>query len=85
MHCDYIYEEPIALVTGMSVVGLDVALTGTDLTEVLASVTLAETDCIITSNDSTTITCTMAFPWTVGTWLPVVRDAKGIIPLDTGV
>ena len=27
----------------------------------------------------------MALPWTVGTWLPEVRDSKGLFPIDSAV
>ena len=85
LQCDYQYEEPVGLVTGMTVNGLDVSITGSNLTLELVSVTLAMTDCVITINTDSTIECTMSTEWTAGRWLPQVRDAKGLIPNDAGL
>ena len=72
LQCDYQYEEPIGLVTGMTVEGLNVSLTGSNLTLDLVSVTLAKTACEITANTDLTIECTMAHSWPSGRWLPEV-------------
>jgi hypothetical protein len=64
----------------MSVAGTAVTIAGTNLPSTLASVTVAEINCAITSNDATTISCTLASPLIAGDWTPVVKDAKGLIP-----
>ena len=66
----------------MDVNGLEVTITGTSLNPALTSVTIAHTNCAVSSSDDTSISCTMDHPWTVGNWFPEVRDVKGLFPLD---
>ena len=47
--------------------------------------TLAKTECIVSTNDETTIICTLVTPWVAGNWMPEVRDDKGLIPLSGSV
>ena len=83
--CDYTVETPTGLITGFSVSGLDVSITGTNLPTEPPSVRLANTDCAITSHDESMIQCTLVTPWVGGEWLPAVRDAKGRIPVSSSV
>ena len=80
LKCDYQYEVPTGLVTGMSVSGLDVSLTGTNLPLNNLKVRVAQTNCEVTSNSEDSIECTLVTPWVAGKWLPAVRDSKGLIP-----
>lgn len=80
--CGYTYEAPIAEVTGMTVTDQEVAITGTDFSSDIDSVTVGYTGCTVTSNDATSIACTLDYPLIAGTWLPEVKDVKGLFPVD---
>ena len=86
--CDYVYEEATGVVTGMSIgtpTPVNVTLSGSDLPLELASVTLAKTNCIVTSHNETSIVCYLETPWVAGSWYPEVRDDKGLIPVSIDV
>ena len=80
-NCDYTYENPTGVINSMSVSGLQVTLTGTDLPIEIVSVKLAHTICEIDSNSATTIICSLVTPWVFGKYLPAVRDANGLVPI----
>ena len=86
-NCDYVYEEATGLITDFSVNGLDVTIQGQNLPDksLITDLSLAYTDCEITSSDSSTIECTLVNPWVAGRWLPSVRVKEGIIPVDASV
>ena len=69
----------------MGVNGQEVTLGGTALSTELVSVTLGHTNCVITANDETSVTCTLETPLFAGEWLPEVRDAKGLYPTATSL
>ena len=86
--CDYVHTEPTGQVTAMALGDLnplDITITGTDLPLDLVSVTLAKTDCVVSSNDGSQIVCALATPWVAGSWVPEVRDAAGLIPVSDAV
>ena len=83
--CDYEYSEPTGEVTSMVISDLDVTLTGTNLPLDMLSVTLAQTNCGVSSNTETQIVCALETPWVAGSWLPEVRDANGLIPVSGAV
>ena len=84
LNCGYSYEESTAEVLTMTVNNLDVSFTGTNMPLDLASVTLGHTNCVIASSDATSISCTLVTPLFAGTWLPEIKDSKGLLPLAVG-
>ena len=46
---------------------------------------MSQTNCNVTSNDETSIECTLATPWVSGKWIPDVRLIEGCIPVDSSV
>ena len=66
LNCDYEYETPEGEITGMSVNGLDVSLSGTNLPLDDIKVRVAQTNCEITSNTESSIECTLVTPWVAG-------------------
>lgn len=80
LSCDYVYEPVTEEISSMVVSGLSVTIGGTNLPSAIASVTVADTNCVVSSNDATTISCDLASPLIAGDWKPVVKHAKGLIP-----
>ena len=85
LSCGYVYEDSTAEITGMTVTDLDVSITGTGLSTTITSVKFGETDCLVTLNDATSISCTLESPMRAGTWKPHVKDSKGLLPRMTGL
>ena len=48
----------------------------------IVSVKLAHTLCEIAFNSETSLICNLVTPWVVGNWLPAVRDANGLVPIQ---
>ena len=85
LSCGYVFENPTAEVAAMTVAGQDVSITGTGLSTTIASVKIGGTDCAVTSNNASTVSCTLESPLRAGTWKPEVRDAKGLLPNAAGI
>lgn len=68
--CGFTYEAPLALITGMTTVGLDVQITGTDLPLEVTKVQMAFQDCMVTNNDATQISCSLSSSMSAGSWIP---------------
>lgn len=80
--CGFSYEVPAALITGMTVVGLDIQATGTDLPLDITRITFGNQECMVTSNDATQISCGVANPISAGSWSVKVYTASGLVPVD---
>lgn len=80
--CGYSYQSTTALIQGMTVVGLDVQITGIDLPLDLTKVQMANQDCIVSTNDAMQISCSIAVPLSAGSWVPKVWTAAGLVPID---
>jgi hypothetical protein len=84
LSCDYTYEPVGAEITAMTVAGTSVVITGTSLTSTINSVTIAGMACAISTNDGTTLSCTLPYNLYAGSHKPVVKDDKGLIPTSAG-
>ena len=85
LECGYTYEEPTSELTSMTVTDSSVTMTGTSLPTELVSVFFDLTPCTISSNDETSISCTLDNPVIFGTHYPEVRDEKGLIPISNSL
>jgi len=83
VYCNYEYQSTTALVTAISVSGLDVTITGVDLPEDFLYITFSNVICNSNSISATSITCTLEDPMVAGTWLPEIMSTQGIVPVDT--
>ena len=89
LNCDYTYIEQQSLITGFSVSGLDVTISGTGLPLELSSVSIARVACAIDTENmpstDTEIMCTLAESLPAGSWHPQVKDEFGLIAIDPSV
>ena len=69
----------------MTVTDSSVSMTGTSLPTELVSVFIGLTPCTISSNDETSISCTLDNAVIFGTHYPEVRDEKGLIPISNSL
>ena len=85
LNCGYSYQDSTAELTAMTVTDSDVVITGSSLPTDLVSVYIGLTPCTISSNDETTISCTLNNAVMFGTHYPEVRDANGLLPVSDGL
>jgi hypothetical protein len=69
----------------MTVTDNSVSMTGISLPTELVSVFIGLTPCTISSNDETSISCTLDNAVIFGTHYPEVRDEKGLIPISNSL
>ena len=69
------------MLNSFSVNGTDVTILGTDLPLDLEKVLFSDIECIVSSNDETTISCTLEKAWVAGFYVPEVHDARGLLPV----
>lgn len=81
-HCTYSYEELPSLITGFTVSGQDVQITGVDLPIDITRVSFSNQECTVTSSSLTTIECLIADPLVTGTWFPQVYTSAGLVRVD---
>ena len=87
LDCSYTYEANTAEVTSMSVnaASLEVTITGTNLPADIDQVSVGDASCqSITSNDGSSLVCTLDSPCQAGDHEPVVKSPKGLIPNASG-
>lgn len=85
LDCGYKYIQPPNLITAFSVNGNTLTIKGTNLpTNNLKSIQFGNNNCTWTSVNDTTIICTLTTT-TTGDWKPIVKDDKGIVPVDPSV
>ena len=87
LECGYTYETPSAELTDMTVNedDLTVVITGTSLPDEIESVVIGSTPCQVTANDATSISCTLSDPVVFGSHAPIVKDAKGLLPVSDSI
>ena len=83
LDCDYTYEESSAVVTSMTVDGLEVTITGIDIPLETLEVEIGYTDCAVSSASADQIYCTLEYPLFAGTWDPEVTAPNGLLAIDT--
>ena len=87
LDCSYTYEINNAEVSTMSVnaATLEVTITGISLPADIDQVSVGDATCpSITSNDGSTLVCTLDSPCQAGDHEPVVKSPKGLIPNAAG-
>jgi hypothetical protein len=71
LNCDYLYRTSSATVTGMSLAGNVLTVTGSNLPTKLIDVRLGEVGCGATSGSITSVTCTLTKKPAAGTYTTV--------------
>lgn len=84
-NCDYVYVDTTALITGQSISGNSLTITGTNLPVGATTVALANSVCGTVTATTTQITCTLTTPAAAGSWNVRVIDENGLIPIDASV
>jgi len=85
-NCDYTYVSTTAMITGQSISGNTLTITGTNLPTTDIRVRLANSECgTITSSSTTSITCTLSHGAAAGSWYVQLTDASGLAPISTAV
>ena len=84
-NCDYVYVDTTALITGQTLSGDTLTITGTNLPTSDVAVGLANSQCGTVTATSGQITCTLTTPAAAGSWDVKVTDASGLIPVDASV
>lgn len=84
-NCDYVYVDTASLITGQSLSGNDLTITGTGLPTSDVSVKIANSVCGTVTASATQITCTLSEPAAAGSWNVKVTDLSGLIPVDASV
>jgi hypothetical protein len=83
LDCDYLYVDTTAQVTGQSLSGNTLTITGTDLPTDLLDVKLGDVGCGPTTGTSTSITCNLLKGAAAGTYPKVeVISVDGVVPLS---
>lgn len=85
LNCDYLYVDSTALITGQSLSGNILTITGTNLPTDLMDVRVGRVGCGPTTGTATSITCTLTKGAAAGTYSVEVVTVEGIVPVDTGV
>jgi hypothetical protein len=88
LNCDYVYEAAVPLITEQTLTNnVDLRIVGTDLPTTGITVALGNVECTSTTITATAteITCTLSASPAAGSWDAAVTDAKGLIPVNTGV
>lgn len=89
LNCGFEYVDQTSRITGFTVSGLDVTISGTDLPLEVTSVLIAQIVCTIDSENvpstATQTKCTLAEPLPAGSWLPKMKDEFGLIIVDESV
>ena len=85
LNCDYVYVETSALITSQALSANDLTIVGTGLPTDVASVSLASSKCDSTTivASDTQITCTLSTSPAAGSWDVQLKDASGLIPIDS--
>ena len=82
LNCGYTYVVPQDHVTGFSLTGTSLSITGTGFPSVIKQVVFSNNVCKnVAVTGTTQITCT-AVP-VAGSWQPIVSDAIGQVPVET--
>lgn len=82
LNCDYLYVNSPAKVTAMSLSGITLTVTGTNLPTKLIDVRLGDVGCGATSGTATSITCTLKKKPAAGTYNTVqVLSSDGFVPV----
>ena len=85
-NCDYLYVDTTALITGQSLSGDTLTITGTNLPTDLMDVRLGDVGCGPTTGTATSITCTLTTGAAGGIYAGVeVLSADGLVPVDAAV
>ena len=86
LHCDYTYVVGPETITAFTVAGIQVTITGTDLTEP-TSVEMGYINCEVTSFDDVLgqIDCTLERVLPGGKWFPAVYTEQGLVKRDAAV
>jgi hypothetical protein len=71
LNCDYLYTSSSAIVTGMSLSGNNLTVTGSNLPTKFMDVRLGEVGCGVTSGTKTSVTCTLTKKPAAGTYTTV--------------
>jgi len=81
-NCEYVYVGATGLVTGQTLSGDDLTITGTNLPTSGVTVKLANSECGTVTATATQITCTLTTSAAAGSWDVKVIDAFGLTPAD---
>ena len=84
-NCDYLYTSTSAVVTGQSLSGSTLTITGTGLPTADVKVKFSNAECIVQSGTNVQITCTLSISPAAGSWDVRVTDLSGLIPVDAAV
>jgi len=84
-NCDYAYTATTSRITGQTLSGSTLTITGTNLPTAGIKVRIANVGCDVQTGTSTQITCSLSIGPAAGSWNVQVTDASGLIPINNSV
>ena len=84
-NCDFEYEYRSASISSYTLLGTSLSIVGTNLPLTPVSIEMGYVNCVISTNDASTIECDLEYPVPGGEWLPQVKDQYGLVRVDSGV